>query len=123
MPFYSPPPTAASFQQTLRSFIQADGLSFRNVLTAERISEIADQERVSFGTGEGDVYSVAVTLWAFLSQAVSSTKSCVAAVARVLALLTVLGRQPCNAGSGAYCKARAKLPERFLQRLACEVGC
>ena len=123
MPFYSPPATAASFQQTLRSFIQADGLSFRDVLTAERITEIAAQERVSFGGGEGDVYSVAVTLWAFLSQAVSASKSCVAAVARVMALFTVLGRQPCNAGSGAYCKARAKLPERFLQRLACEVGC
>jgi hypothetical protein len=123
MPFYFPRPTAASFQQTLRTFVQADGLSFRDVLTAERITELANQERVSFGTGEGDVYSVAVTLWAFLSQVASTSKSCVAAVARVMSLLTVLGRQLCNAGSGAYCKARAKLPERFLQRLACEVGC
>jgi hypothetical protein len=123
MPFYSPPPTPASFQQTLRSFVQGDGLSFRDVLTAEQIQEVAAQEQVSFGTGDTDVYSVPVTLWAFLSQVASSSKSCLAAVARVMVLLTILGRQPCDAGSGAYCKARAKLPERFLQRLACAVGC
>jgi hypothetical protein len=123
MPFYAPPPTAASFRQTLRSFLQADGLSFRDALTAERIQEIAAQEQVSFGTGDTDVYSVPVTLWAFLSQVASASKSCVTAVARVLVLLNTLGRQACHAGSGAYCKARAKLSEAFLQRLACEVGC
>ena len=122
MPFYSPAPTPASFQHTLRSFVQTDGLSFSDVLSAERIQEIADQEHVSFGTADTNVYSVPVTLWAFLSQVTSSSKSCVSAVARVLVLLGILGRPRCNAGSGAYCKARAKLPERFLQRLACVVG-
>jgi hypothetical protein len=122
MPFYPPPPTAASFCQTLRSFAQDDGLAFRSILTAERIQQIALQEQVPFGTGDTDVYSVSVTLWAFLSQSVSSSKSCLAAVTRVMVLLGVLGRQPCNAGTGAYCKARAKLSERFLHRLACTVG-
>jgi hypothetical protein len=122
MPFYSPPPTAASFRQTLRSFVQADGLCFRDVLTSERIEEVAEEEHVSFGAAATDIYSVPVTLWAFLAQVASTSKSCVTAVSRVLVLLTILGRQPCNAGSGAYCKARAKLPERFLRRLACHVG-
>jgi len=122
MPFYTPPPTAASFSQTLRSFAQGDELPFRGILTAERIQQIASQEGVSFGTGATDVYSVPVTLWAFLSQTVSSSKSCLAAVARVLVLLGVLGRQPCNAGTGAYCKARAKLSEGFLHRMASVVG-
>jgi hypothetical protein len=98
-------------------------LPFRDVLTAERIQEVAAQEQVLFGTGATDVYSVPVTLWAFLSQVASASKSCLSAVSRVLVLLTVLGRPPCSAGTGAYCKARAKLPERFLQRLACTVGC
>ena len=123
MPFYSPPHRAASFQQTLRSFLQADGLSFRDVLTEERIQEVAAQEQVAFGTGATDVYSVPVTLWAFLSQVASTSKSCVTAVSRVLVLLAILGRRPCNAGSGAYCKARTKLSESFLRRLACAVGC
>jgi hypothetical protein len=122
MPFYSPPPTAASFQHTLRTFVQDDGLTFPEVLTPERIEVIAQQENVSFGTGYTDVYSVAVTLWTFLTQVASSSKSCLAAVSRLLLLLTTLGRQACHAGTGAYCKARRKLPERFLQRLTCKVG-
>jgi Transposase DDE domain len=121
MPFYSPRPTAASFRQTLCSFAQGEQ-SFHEVLTAERIEQIASEEQVCFGAAETDVYSVPVTLWAFLCQVASASKSCVAAVARVMALLAVLGRSPCHAGSGAYCKARAKLPEKFLQRLAYEVG-
>lgn len=121
MPSYASP-RPVSFRQTLRSFVQAEGLPFREVLTAERIEEIAAQEQVSFGTAENEIYSVPVTLWAFLAQSVSASKSCLAAVSRVMVLLVALGRQPCHAGSGAYCKARAKLPERFLQRLACTVG-
>lgn len=123
MPFYSPQPTAASFRLTLRSFAQAEGLSFREVLTAQWIEQIAAEEQVCFGTTAASVYSVPVTLWAFLSQVAAPAKACVAAVSRVLLLLAVLGRPPCHAGSGAYCKARAKLPERFLSRLACAVGC
>jgi hypothetical protein len=123
MPFYTPRATAASFRQTLNSFAQAESLSWHDVLTAERIEEVAAQEQVSFGTAASDVYSVPVTLWAFITQVASASKSCVAAVARVMTLLTVLGRPSCHAGSGAYCKARAKLPERFLRRLACDVGC
>ena len=44
------------------------------------------------------------------------------AVARVLAWLTQLGRPVCDAGTGAYCKARAKLTEVFLRFVACAVG-
>jgi hypothetical protein len=97
-------------------------LSFRDVLTAERIQEIACQEQVAFGTADSDIYSVPVTLWAFLSQCTSPAKSCLAAVARVMVLLSTLGRQACGAGTGAYCKARRKLSEGFLKRLACTVG-
>jgi len=97
-------------------------LPFREVLTAAQIEQVAAAENVSFGTGADDVYSVPLTLWAFIAQVLSDQKSCVAAVARVLVLLTALGRKPCHAGTGTYCKARAKLPERFLQRLVCAVG-
>jgi putative transposase len=63
-----------------------------------------------------------VTLWAFLAQCLSASKSCVSAVARVLVLRVALGLPPCGAGSGAYCKARAKLPEGLLRRLTLQVG-
>ena len=122
MPFYSPPPTPVSFQHTLHSFLQADALPLREVLTEDQITQAAQAEGLAFGAGPSDVWSVALTVWAFLTQVSSAQKSCVAAVARVLTLLTVLGRGPCHSGSGAYCKARAKLSESFLRRLAVDVG-
>src|SRR5262249_59031087 len=81
-----------------------------------------DEEGVRFGQGQDDVYSPAVTLWAWLSQSLSSSKSCAAAVARVLVLRVGLGLPPCSAGAGAYCKARAKLPEPLLRKLTLHVG-
>jgi hypothetical protein len=111
-----------SFTTILDSCAQSADLPFRDVRTEERIQSLAAEEGVSFGAGPGCVYSVAVTLWAFLAQMLSKEKSCTAAVARVVVLLVALGREPWAAGTGAYCKARAKLPERFLRRLVYDVG-
>jgi Transposase DDE domain len=111
-----------SFQHFLRSFVQGDSFRFREVLSDKQIERAARLQNLSFGTGTNDIYSLPLTLWAFVSQAVSESKSCVAAVARVLVWLTKLGRPVCDAGSGAYCKARAKLTEVFLWFLTCDVG-
>ena len=120
MLFYQTRP--GSFQYVLRSFLHDDGARFREVLSDEQITRIAGLLKLSFGAGKNDIYSVPLTLWAFVSQAASESKSCVAAVARVLAWLTKLGRPVCDAGTGAYCKARAKLTELFLWFLTCDVG-
>ncbi len=119
MPTYATGGSTATFQTVLDSFAWAPGLPFQDVLTAERIEAVAAAEHVDFGSAPGDVYSVPVTLWAFLAQVLSKEKACVAAVARVLVLRLALGLPPCASETGAYCKARAKLPETFLQRL-CE---
>jgi DDE family transposase len=111
-----------SFRDFLRTFIQDDGTLFRKVLTEEQIHRAAQVLNVSFGCGANDIFSLPLTLWAFVTQAVSESKSCVAAVARVLAFLTTQGRRLCAAGSGAYCKARAKLSEAFLWLLTRDVG-
>jgi hypothetical protein len=111
-----------TFKATLRCFVQDDGLPFTSVLSEEQILRLAEQEGVHFGQGEHDVYSVPVTLWAWLSQCLSGSKSCVGAVARVIVLRVACSLPVCSAATGAYCKARAKLKERFLQRLTCQVG-
>jgi hypothetical protein len=115
-------PTRPSFATVLRSFATDDGLPFADVLSEQDIQAACEQEDVHFGTGPDDVYSPAITLWAFLAQCLSACKSCVAAVARVLALRLALGLPPCGAGNSAYCKARAKLPESLLRRLTLHVG-
>ena len=122
MPSYHQRPSVPSFQTVLASFAQAPGLPFQDVLTPEHIDRVAAEEEVHFGAAPGNIYSVAVTLWAFLAQVLSKEKACTAAVARILVLRLALDLPPCAAETGAYCKARAKLPERFLQRLAVDVG-
>jgi hypothetical protein len=122
MSSYRLPPARPDFRTLLQSFAQAPGLPFAEVLTAEHIPAACADEGVSFGEGPGQVYSVAVTLWAFLAPVLSKEKSCLKAVARVLVWLIALGRKPCAAGTGAYGKARAQWPEPFLQRLTLDVG-
>jgi hypothetical protein len=121
MPFYQTDqrPTFASLA---RSFAQGPGLPFAEALPEELIDRFAAEEEVDFGNQADAVYTPAITLWAFLAQCLSDSKSCVAAVARVIVLCVSLARPPCSAATGAYCKARAKLPVRFLRRLTYHLG-
>ena len=118
------------FRLVLSSFLKSDGLPFANALSEEEIERAFEEEGVSPGPAdeeEGTVYTPAVTLWAFLSQMLyrGEQRSCVAAVARVVVLLVALGRKPCSGNTGAYCRARARLPEKVLRRLTLRVaaGC
>ena len=115
------------FRLILASFLQRPGLPFADVITEESIQAVFDEEEVSFGDDEDSVYTPAITLWAFLSQVLfkDEHRSCVAAVARVAVLLIALHREPCSGNTGAYCRARAKLSETAIHRLAVDVatGC
>jgi Transposase DDE domain len=122
MSIYRSPGFGASFRRFLHTFLQDPGLPFGDVLTAAQIDRTATAEAVSFGNGSDDVYTVPLTLWAFLAQVLADQKSCVAAVARVLVFLSALGQRACHAGTGAYCKARSKLPAAFLRRLVTDVA-
>lgn len=115
------------FGLVLRSFLQHRGLPFAQALPEETIQQAFDDEGVTFGQGDGDVYTPALTLWAFLSQVLfkDEQRSCLAATARVIVLLVALGQRPCSDDSGTYCRARAKLPAPIIRRLAVQVadGC
>lgn len=115
------------FRLVLASFLQHPGLPFADVITEESIDRAMAEERVSVGDDEETIFTPAITLWAFLSQVLfkGEQRSCAAAVARVAVLLVALERGPCSGNTGAYCRARAKLPETVLRRLAVEVadGC
>jgi len=120
------------FRLVLSSFLQSDGLPFGDTLSEEEIERAFNEEDVPLWSDDEDedediVYTPAVTLWAFLSQMLyrGEQRSCVAAVARVVVLLVALGRKPCSGNTGAYCRARARLPEKVLRRLTLRVagGC
>ncbi len=115
------------FRLVLLSVMQATGLPFSDVLTEEEIEDTFDEQESRFAQEEDDVFTPPLTLWGFLSQVLhkEEQRSCLAAVSRVMVLLVALGREPCANNNGAYCKARAKLPEIVIERLATRVadGC
>jgi putative transposase len=128
MPFYQHAKSLPQrFRLVLSSFMQHADLPFKEALSEEKIQQTFDDEEVGFAEGEDDVYTPAITLWAFLSQVLfkGEQRSCVAAVSRVVVLCVTLGRGACSDNTGAYCRARAKIPTIIIRRLALEVadGC
>lgn len=122
MPSYPPAAGCPSFDQALAPFLLDPGLPFDQVLSDTDVEQAFAEERVTFGSRTGSVFTPALTLWAFLSQVLDADKSCRAAVLRVVARLLALGQPPCSEDTAAYCRARAKLPAAVLRRLALAVG-
>lgn len=112
------------FNLIRQAFLQADGLPFSQILTAEQIRRAFAEGDARFGQQPDDRYTPELTLWGFLSQAMHTgvERSCNAAVERIRSLCAALDIPAPSPDSGAYCRARAKLPEAGLQRLAYEVA-
>jgi putative transposase len=136
MAFYphrpSPSPRSRALSPTIRfvllSFLLQKTLPLGDVLTETEIRDALAQEHVTFAEGEANaVYTPAVVLWAFLSQALfkGEQRSCLAAVARIRALLSALGLPSPALNNGRYCRARAQLPESLFTRLIRQIadGC
>jgi len=113
---------SAGFQKVVNSFLSQEGLPFAQVLSAERIHRVFAKHGNLFG--EGRIYSMPVTLWAFLGQTLYCGKaaSCQAAVAAVIVYQELSGLQVPTADTGDYCRARAKLSEEALHDLTVEVA-
>jgi hypothetical protein len=113
-----------------QSLLQSDDLAFAHALTAEQIQQAFDAEEVSFGDAGCDaseaavedggiVYTMGVTLWAMLSQALFTDvqRACRSAVQRVAVYYALLGVEVSSTNTGAYCRARAKVTEGVVRRL------
>jgi hypothetical protein len=125
MSYQISPGQSQSFQVVQQGFLQADGLPFSKILSEEQIERAFEEEPESlFGQEDDDVYTPALTLWAFLSQVIQAgaQRSCNATVERLRTLCLFLGLCVPSADSGAYCRARAKLSESVLRRLTYEVA-
>ncbi|MCA9147422.1 MAG: IS4 family transposase [Planctomycetaceae bacterium] len=120
----SSPTLPLRFSLVLRSFLQHAGLPFSDALSEDEIQKVFDTQDVGFAMQEDEVYCPAVTLWAFLSQVLfkDEQRSCAAAVARVVVMFVALGKDSPSSNTGAYCRARAKLPESVLQELVEDVA-
>src|SRR4051812_8543696 len=114
-----PPSFRAHANHLRRQFLQNGGLPFTDVLTDQLLS----QAMIGVGRWLDRIFSPLVTLWVFLGQVLSPDHSCRAAVARLIAHRVARGQAPCSARTGAYCRARQRLPEGFFSAAACAVGC
>jgi hypothetical protein len=110
---------AAQFRSLFRSLVLDPGLLFHHLLSAEHLVRVVTQE---VGESCDRIYTPLVTLCTFLAQVLSDDHSCRAAVARLLAWRTARVLSPCSADTGAYCKARRRLPETVLPRLVRETA-
>jgi len=113
-----------SFDIIRRSFLQADGLPFSDILSEEAIEQTFVEKNALFGQEKDAVYTPAITLWAFLSQVMQAGvhRSCNAVVDRVRTLCLTLGIRAPSPDSGAYCRARSKLSEDVLEDLTYQVA-
>ncbi len=102
-----------------RQFLQDGELPFTDVLSSQAIAEALRSAEVVW---KDRIYTPLVTLWVFLSQVLSADHSCRAAVARLIAHRLSHDEEECSADTGAYCQARARLPEKFFSAVACHVG-
>jgi len=97
MLFYFSRGLGSRFQTVLDSFGHQADNPLINTLSESGLERIAAEEGVDFGNHPDDVYTPSVTLWAWLTQVLSGSKSCVAAVARVVTLMA--GSRPGRAES------------------------
>lgn len=89
-------------------------LPFEQVLPEAVIQEVLEQLGVNY---RQTVYTPVVTLWAWMSQVLDVDKSLNNAVSRVIAWLAAAGEAIPSADTGAYSKARKRLPNVLLEQL------
>lgn len=102
-----------------QQFMQSLGLPWQELLPELRLEEILKEENVSY---RNCVYTPIVTLWAMGSQVFDPDKSLSNALKRIISWLAAAGADCPSSDTGAYSKARQRLPERVLQRLVPEVA-
>ncbi len=107
----SPAPSRGLF----RALVLDPALLLARALDDEDLARTADEVA---GPTRDRIFTPAVTAALFLAQVLSDDHSCRGAVARLLAWRAGRGLPPCSPDAGGYCKARKRLPEALLPRLA-----
>jgi len=108
---------ASQVESLQRQFAQAPGLPFADLLPKEKIAQLLDE------TDHRDRdYPALVTLAMMLSQCSDADQSLKQAVARLIAHRVAEGEPACSSNTGAYSRARRRLPEKVLAELTRHTG-
>lgn len=115
--------TRWSFQKKIdwfrRQFAQHASLPFSEVLPGRAIIACLQSLGVTF---YDSMYSPVTVLWLFLSQVIHANPTLAVTVEGFLAWRLGQGMLPCSTDTGAYAKARLRLPEALLATLTRHTG-
>ena len=110
----------AQQQRAVRSRVcNSDAYSFFNLLTGP---ELLDQVDAVLPPHRERRFPPTETLSMFLAQALSADRSCQKAVDEAAIKRLAAGLAPCSTHTGAYCRARRRLPMEMVYTLAGYVG-
>jgi hypothetical protein len=110
---------AGQVESIHRKFAQAPGLPFADLLPKERITQILNDLGVEFRDRE---YPPLIVLAMFLSQCSDADPSLRQAVARLIAHRVAEGEPACSSNTGAYSRARGRVPESVFAELTRDTG-
>lgn len=102
-----------------RQFAQHGGLPFSEVLPAAVVVAALQSWNVPF---YNSLYNPVTVLWLFLSQVIHANPTLAATVECFLAWRLAQGMSPCSSDTGAYARARQRLPEALLAMLTRHTG-
>jgi len=102
-----------------RQFVQAPGLPFAEFLSPELLQKLLKDHEVDFRERD---YPPLITLAMFLSQCHDADQSLRQAVARLVAHRVSQGEAEGSSNTGAYCRARQRLPEKVVADLTRHTG-
>lgn len=111
---------ASSFQIIKDAMLQSDALPLCEVVDDDQWQAAFDRHDIDFGRDDDSIYTPAITLWGLISQVFfkAENRSCKAAVARIASLWAMLGKVVCKTNTGAYCRARLKIPFEVVRDIA-----
>jgi hypothetical protein len=95
-------------------FNQSLGLPFKELLPESVIRLAISELKIKYKKRLFDPF---ITLWAFLSQVLDTDKTCHNAVSKIIAHLAGSEVEIPSTDTSAYCQARARLPEKLLEKL------
>jgi hypothetical protein len=100
-------------------FAQHASMPFSEVLPAAVVTTAMQSLNMQF---YDSLYSPATVLWLFLSQVIHANPTLAVGVESFLAWRLGQGMSPCSTDTGAYCRARQRLPEALLAWLTRHTG-
>ena len=105
---YNSASTMANRAEILKQKYQNSvGLPFAEVLPESEITQLLNEQGVTY---RQVLYTPMVVVWAWISQVLDEDSSLSNAVKRVITWLVVAGEEPASEDTGAYSKARKRLP-------------